>query len=259
MLPKNLLDNPLILSVLFHPRPARMGSRDPNTSDGTIPAGEDILIGYRLYAHPDARATLLFFHGNGEIAPDYDQIAPLFHGAGAALLVVDYRGYGWSTGKPLVSAVLPDAEKAAAAVPDILQAAGLSALPLYLMGRSLGSIPAIHLARHQPQAFKGLVIESGIGEVIPLLSRLGLPLAPLKNFKDPFGNLPKMREVDLPLLVIHGERDDLVPISNGEAIYTASPAENKRFLRIPGAGHNDLLFRGMEAYFGALGEFLETP
>lgn len=252
----DLLDNPLILSILFHPRSAAAGHPAGHIHDGTIPVGDDVLIGYRLHIHQRRAPLILFFHGNGEIAPDYDGIAPLYKQAGASLLVVDYRGYGWSTGKPLTSTMLPDAGRVFEAVPGILVAHELEGVPLFVMGRSLGSAPAIHLAHTYPDAFKGLIIESGFAHVLPLLARLGLPVDMLSGLPDPIGNAHKMQSINLPLLIIHGEKDRVIPFENGQTLYDASPAADKRFKRFRPAGHNDLLYWADE-YFDALGDFIQ--
>jgi alpha-beta hydrolase superfamily lysophospholipase len=254
-----LLDNPLVQSILFYPRPDQAGgSILPDTCDGTIPVEEGIVLGYRLYAHRAVAPVILYFHGNGEIASDHDFIARHYHAAGASLLVVDYRGYGWSTGQPRISALLSDVKPVLDALPDVLKQAGLTDQTLVVMGRSLGSAPAIHLAWHYPARVKGIIIESGFAHAIPLLARLGLPSSLLANVPDPIGNARKMSKIDLPLLVIHGEEDNLIPVNNGQALYDASPASIKRIVRIPGAGHNDLLMFGAPTYFAAIQDFLSA-
>jgi hypothetical protein len=250
-------DNPLILSFLFHPRQAKSGSsRMRHVTDSAIPVGEDIVLGYRLYAHKPGKPVIVYFHGNGEIAPDYDDSATLYRHAGASLLVIDYRGYGWSTGRPLVSTLLPDVEKVQQALPAILEKAKLSDSPLFVMGRSLGSACAVHWARHFPETLRGIIIESGFARAIPLLTRLGLPLIGLGSITEPMDNISKLREVSLPLLVIHGEEDMLIPVEEGQDLYDASSAEIKRIVRVQGAGHNDLLYYA-EEYFAAITTFIE--
>jgi fermentation-respiration switch protein FrsA (DUF1100 family) len=253
----NLLDNPLVQSILFYPRAAQSGtSRLPVVHDGTIPVEEDIVLGYRLYAHLTGAPLILYFHGNGEIASDHDYFADEYRRAGASLLVVDYRGYGWSTGQPKVSALIADVDPILAALPGILAQAGLSGGALVVMGRSLGSAPAIQAAHAYPERFKGLIIESGFAHAIPLLARLGVPAEVLAGLPDPIGNVRKIAEIGLPLLVIHGERDSLIPVANGQALYDASPAAHKRILRVPAAGHNDLLMADPDGYFAAIAQFL---
>jgi fermentation-respiration switch protein FrsA (DUF1100 family) len=252
-----LLDNPLLQSILFYPRAAQPGSsRLPGVQDGTIPVEDGIVLGYRLYAHTAGAPVILYFHGNGEIASDHDYYAGEYQLAGASLLVVDYRGYGWSTGQPKVSALVADVDPVLAALPEVLAQAGLSGEVLVVMGRSLGSVPAIQAAYASPERFKGLIIESGFAHTIPLLARLGVPAEVLAGLPDPIGNARKIAEIGLPLLVIHGERDSLIPVANGQALHDASPAADKRILRIPGAGHNDLLMADPDGYFAAIAQFL---
>jgi pimeloyl-ACP methyl ester carboxylesterase len=124
------------------------------------------------------------------------------------------------------------------------------------MGRSLGSAPAIHAAHHYPARVKGVIIESGFAHAIPLLARLGLPAHLLANLPDLMGNIHKITEINLPLLVIHGEEDNLIPVNNGQALYDQSPASTKRILRVNGAGHNDLLMVAAQSYFAAIADFL---
>jgi alpha-beta hydrolase superfamily lysophospholipase len=250
------LDNPLILTFLFHPRPA-----EPNTSrldkvfDGAIEVEQDVLLGYRLYAHEPGAPIILLFHGNGEVAPDYDDVAPLYRHAGASLMVVDYRGYGWSTGTPLVSKLLPDVEAVYELLPDVLAEAGLAGSPLIVMGRSLGSACAVELASRHPGALKGMIIESGFAHVVPLLARLGLPMIDRVGVSDPINNIGKMTLMSVPLLIIHGEEDTLIPVEEGQALHDASPATLKTIKRVRGAGHNDLLYYA-EEYFAAIADFI---
>jgi pimeloyl-ACP methyl ester carboxylesterase len=254
----SLFDNPVIHSALFHPRPARPGYSSLSTvRDGVIPVEDGVELGYRLYVHAPAAPVILYFHGNGEIASDHDMFAPRYRNAGASLLVVDYRGYGWSTGTPRVSALLSDAEIVVSAVPPIVQEAGLSDHALFVMGRSLGSASAIHAAYTYPERFRGMIIESGFSNAPRLLSNLGIPAGLVGAIlPDPVGNEHKLSTLTQPLLVIHGERDTLLPIRNAEELIAASASVDKRFERIPGAGHNDLTFFGMAQYFGAIATFL---
>ncbi len=249
--------HPLIQAALFHPRPDYPGySRLPDARDGTIPVEDGVELGYRLYPYQPGAPVILYFHGNGEIASDHDAFARDYHFAGASLLVVDYRGYGWSTGTPKVSALLGDVAPVMDALPGILAAAKLSDQKLIVMGRSLGSAPAIQAAHAYPDRVRGIIVESGFAHTFPLLARLGLPVERLAHLPDPIGNVRKIAEIHLPLLVIHGENDELIPVANGQALYDASPAAHKHLLRIPGAGHNDLLFVALDRYFRAIAQFV---
>src|SRR5690606_20126082 len=105
------LDAPQIVNNLFFPRKTMMNVDDTdNFKDGLIEIEDGISLGYRMYTYHSSAPVLLYFHGNGEVASDYTGIAPHYHAAGVSLLVVDYRGYGWSSGTPLTSRMLPDAQ-----------------------------------------------------------------------------------------------------------------------------------------------------
>ncbi len=246
-------DHPRVLSTLFYPREARSGSsRLPNATDGTIAVDEAVSLGYRLFLHEPESPLILHFHGNGEVAADYDGVAPLFHEIGVSLLVVDYRGYGWSTGTPTVSTLLSDAEMVVKAMPEVLQSHGITSKRYFVMGRSLGSAPAIHAMHTFPEKFAGLIVESGFGRATNLFRRLGLPEEVTAKMQDPVGNDVKIRSIKMPVLIIHGEEDTLLPISHSELLYENSASTDKKFLRIPHAGHNNLSAHGKDKYLRAI-------
>lgn len=258
------LDAPEITNTLFFVRrtPAEPTNDGSNgLLDGRVHVTDEISVGYRLYRHLPTSPLLLFFHGNGEIATDYEEIAPIYHVAGASLLVVDYRGYGWSTGVPRTTQMLPDAEKVLQAMPDILEKAGINAeVPLFVMGRSLGSAPAIYLAYKHPQRFHGLIIDSGYADAPSLFRRLGTML-PAEYEEDdtlPLYNGSKMQRISLPLLVIHGGQDAIIPVSEGRTLYesAATVEDDKELVVILSAGHNNLMSTAPNEYFGALRRFI---
>jgi hypothetical protein len=215
-----------------------------------------VLLGGRLYpAEPEA-PVLLFFHGNGEIAADYDDIAPLYQRLGLNLLVMDYRGYGASSGRPTVFNLLADAVTIFASLTDLLAGYGLSPARLYVMGRSLGSAPAIEIARQAGEQLAGLIVESGFADTLALLARLGLRVSGLTEAQAGVGNAAKLSQVTIPTLIIHGADDFLIPAADGEELYRCCAAADKRLVLIPGAGHNDLMLVGMQAYFQAIREFV---
>jgi pimeloyl-ACP methyl ester carboxylesterase len=254
-----LLDRPEVSRVLFHPR------RDPpnrplplRVRSLQIQVDEGIAVSARLHRANLDGPTILFFHGNGEIAADYDGISPLYTNLGINLLVVDYRGYGSSDGQPRASHLLTDAVTTYNKVDSILVENELRAKPLFVMGRSLGSAAAIEIARHADGGIAGLIIESGFAYTLPLLTTLGLRMG-LKGgdeAREGFGNLEKIAQVHVPTLIIHGQDDWLIPVNNGRALYEHSGATEKRLVTIPHAGHNDLLFTGQKPYFDALRAFV---
>jgi alpha-beta hydrolase superfamily lysophospholipase len=259
----HVLDMPMVTDHLFHVRktPPHTHPNPDKVKDGTVAVAEDVEIGYRLYLHTTTAPLLLYFHGNGEIATDYEGFAPYYHVAGVSLLVVDYRGYGWSTGLPKTTQLLPDAQKVFDALATIHADCGLAPdRPVFVKGRSLGSAPAIYLARQNSDQLKGLIVESGYSDAPSLFRRLGIPVpdVPKRDITLPLYNADKMRAVTLPLLVIHGGADTLIPVTHGRELFAASPVVDKELLVIDGAGHNDLLMRGTAKYFDAVRRFVQA-
>lgn len=248
-----LLDRPEVLNAIFHPR-GQWGLPLPRDDENAprIEVCAGIHIGTRFHTIAGAKATLLFFHGNGEIAADYDELGPLYNQLGINFLVADYRGYGRSNGQPTVSAMMGDCHIILAYVHNWLGKHGQSG-PLIVMGRSLGSASALELAASHPEQIDGLIVESGFAHAEPLLELLGVDARRL-GFKEEqgFGNLNKIRRYAGPTLIIHAQYDHIIPFSDGEALHDASAAPHKRLLRIDGANHNDIFARGLRPYLQAV-------
>ncbi len=254
-----ILDRPEVSRVLFHPRRDSPHRPIPlRVRSVRFQVDEEITVSGRLHRAKLDGPTILFFHGNGEIAADYDGISPLYTGLGINLLVVDYRGYGSSDGQPTASQLLADAVEVYETTKSVLLRHELKARPLFIMGRSLGSAAAIEIAWHARDDIDGLIIESGFAYTLPLLATLGLrmELAGADEAHNGFGNLDKIAQVRKPTLIIHGQDDWLIPVENAHALHERSGATDKRLVTIPGAGHNDLLFTGQTPYFEALRRFV---
>jgi pimeloyl-ACP methyl ester carboxylesterase len=252
-----LLDRPEVSRVLFHPRrdvPGR--ALPPGVHTVRVEVDQGLGVGGRLYADGAGGPALLYFHGNGEIASDYDGIAPLYNRMGINLLVMDYRGYGFSDGQPLASHLVADALTVYEATAHLLAEHGLSCERLFVMGRSLGSAAAIEIALHAGEEIAGLIIESGFAYTFALLATLGVRVQGADEARDGFGSLAKIAQIHVPTLIIHGEADWLIPVENGRALYEHCGATDKRLVTIPRAGHNDLLFTGQRVYLEALQAFV---
>jgi pimeloyl-ACP methyl ester carboxylesterase len=247
------LDAPEVLLRLFHPRPeASLRRADPAARDLLIPVAENVAVGARFHPAAAAAPTLLFFHGNGEIVADYDELAPFYRSQGVNFFPVDYRGYGHSTGTPTVSAMMRDCHVILAFARQWLPETGYRG-PLMVMGRSLGSASALELAAAYPDRVAGLILESGFAYAGPLLQLLGVDLEALGyQEKAGFRNVDKIRAYPGPTLIIHAEHDHIIPCSDGQALYDASAATDKTLLKIPHANHNDILLQGFGEYMAAI-------
>lgn len=260
------LDRPEVLAFLFHPRPepgttaaAPPPGKDriPSRADVLIPVEPDVSIGGRFHIADKAFCNILFFHGNGEIVADYDELGEVYNRIGANFLAVDYRGYGRSSGSPSVTAMMQDCHRIFDFAVDWLKQHDCSG-PLVVMGRSLGSASALELAAGYPERIAGLIVESGFAYASPLLALLGIDPAAI-GFREETGfrNVDKIAAFKGPTLVIHAEFDHIIPFSEGRRLYEASAAEQKILLKIPGANHNDIHYRGFEAYMQATKELVD--
>ena len=249
------LDRPEVLMFLFHPRPepdvtsfqtAQSETRIAGREDIMIPVQEAIAIGARFHMAEKSGGNLLFFHGNGEIVADYDELGAVYNQMGINLLAVDYRGYGRSGGKPTVTAMMQDCHIIFHFVQNWLKQNNFCG-PILLMGRSLGSASVLELAAAYKNSIGG-----------PLLALLGIDSASL-GFKEEegFRNVDKINYFDKPTLIIHAEFDHIIPYSDGQTLYDACPSGDKKLLKISGANHNDIFMRGMQKYLAAVNEIVE--
>ena len=252
-----VLDRPEVLTLLFHPRkesgrtvPAFALTRDIETDDG-------IHIGARLYLTDPDSPHILFFHGNGEIAEDYDDNECSYRNFGLNFLVIDYRGYGRSNGMPGISSMFSDAHYVFKHFLRWLEQNQRKG-PLWIMGRSLGSASAIELAAAYPDKINGLIIESGFAHTLPLLQRLGINTE-IYGIEDlrVFSNADKLTRFSGPTLIIHGEYDQIIPLQHGKDLFTRSAAIRKKINIINGADHNTLLLIGGKAYFEIIRDFID--
>ncbi len=247
------LDHPDALAAIFHPRP-ELSPPPPHdgVSDHLIPVAPEINVGARFHCTSAKGANVLFFHGNGEIAADYDNLGPIFNQMDINLLAADYRGYGRSGGSPTVSGMMADChvilEYARTWLDDNSHTG-----PIIIMGRSLGSASALELAAAHARHLDGLIIESGFAYAAALLRLLGIDPQRI-GFKEESGfvNLDKIRCYTGPTLIIHAEYDHIIPFSDGQALFDASPSATKQLLKISGANHNDILMHGFNAYMQSI-------
>jgi uncharacterized protein len=249
----SVFDRPEISLYLFHPRAEDGGSSVmKNVYNLEIPVDEGIFVGARFFSHGKVSPTILFFHGNGEIVDDYTDIGSMFTRLGINFFPVDYRGYGRSNGSPTVSSMMNDGHVIYRYARDWLKKNGYTGRFL-VMGRSLGSAPAIDLASSHNSEIDGLIIESGFALTLPLLRLLGVNIGDLGvREEDSPGNINKIKKVTVPTLVIHAERDHIIPFSDGQALYASCAAKQKKFLAIPEANHNTIFAYGLDDYLEAV-------
>lgn len=203
----------------------------------------------------DGRITLLWFHGNaGNISHRVDNIMLLNRTLGVNIMIIDYRGYGRSEGSPSEKGLYTDAE---AAIEFLVSERNVDPEnELVLFGRSLGAAVAVEMAvRHRARA---LILESGFTSVKDMAHRAYpfLPMGLLINMVEArYDTISKIRNVDYPVMVLHGDQDEIVPFELGLELFEAA-SNPKTFYRIQGAGHNDTYHVGGQPYFEALRRFM---
>jgi fermentation-respiration switch protein FrsA (DUF1100 family) len=201
----------------------------------------------------EARGVLLFFHGNaGNISHRLESIA-IFNGLGLDVLIVDYRGYGQSTGKPSEQGTYQDAR---AAWDYLVDRRGVAPGRIVVFGRSLGGAVGAWLAAHLPEAATpaAVIIESSFTSGADMARRL-YPIYParlLTRLKYPVADF--VAHLRSPVLVVHSRDDEIIPFAMGRAVYDAAPAP-KSFLELRG-DHNAGFWISRSVYAPGLDRFL---
>lgn len=213
--------------------------------------------GIRLHGwfvpHSEARSTLIWFHGNaGNIAHRVENLKLLHDKVKVNVFIFDYRGYGRSQGQPSEAGTYLDGEAALAFAFERLH---IGAGTIVLFGRSLGAAVAVEVAGRY--AVQAVILESPFASIREM-ARVVLPFVPIGALlQTRYDVVEKIQLVKTPILVLHGDRDEIVPFSQGVMVFDAAP-QPKKFYKIAGAGHNDTYIVGADAYFRELRNFIDA-
>lgn len=217
---------------------SELGFRETGLSTGD---GLSLLSWYRP---PDGAAPVVaYFHGNGgNIGYRADRMMR-FAAQRFGMLLLEYRGYGGNPGTPSEAGLYADAEAAL----DFLHSEGVPAKRLVLYGESLGSGVALHMAAGREIA--ALILEAPFTRLADAAG-YHYPFVPVSLLlRDRFDSLSKIGHVRAPILILHGERDRVIPVQFGRALFAAAP-EPKEGWFSPDGGHEDLAhFGGLDAVF----------
>ncbi len=215
----------------------------------TLTADDGVRLDGWFLPREQARATLLFFHGNaGNLSHRLDSLR-LFHDLGLAVLIIDYRGYGRSEGKPSEAGIYQDAEAAWRYLTETRQ---LPPGRILLLGRSFGGAVAGYLASRHPAL--GVVLESTFTSAPELASRL-YPWIPARWLtRVDYDTRARLADMRMPVMVIHSRQDDLIPFAQGQALFTEARPP-KRFLELNGS-HNNGVADSRQRYRQGLDGFI---
>ena len=245
----SVLDDVSISMNAFYPR-KNWSSTPPGASDHAVVVADEISLSCRFFPVRNEAPTVLFFYGNGETATDYNGIALFYNQTGLNFFISDYRGYGDSGGWPSFTGMLADSRKVLDYTANMLESEGHTGR-IFVMGRSMGRHSAFELAANCGERLAGVIIESGR----PILGNFVYGLPPQQGQALEAAYLAKVSSITIPSLVIHGELDELAPVQQAVEMHQAFQSEDKRLLTVPNAGHNDLLYYGLNEYFAAIKEF----
>ncbi len=240
---------------LYHPDRLPADLSPPSWASRAQEVWMDCEDGVRIHGlwwpEPEGAPVILFLHGNAQEVYSWslmhEELAPL----GFRLLLIDYHGYGKSGGEPHEAGLYLDGK----ASMQWLHERGVDDPDIVVFGKSLGGGVACEIARGRE--LKALVLEStftSLKRVARKLFPFLPPGIPLGETYDSIGKLPRIR---CPLLVIHGDRDELIPVGEGLDLFEAA-AEPKELYLVQGAGHNDVFMVAGPEYARRIAGFLEA-
>ena len=205
----------------------------------------DALTLHGWFVPGSRRETLLWCHGNaGNIGDRLDQLKLLHDRLDINIFIFDYRGYGKSQGRPTEDGTYRDAHGAL----DYLRSRyDVDGDRIVVFGQSLGGAIAVDLACRNK--IMGLILEATFTSLIDIYEM------PPRAFPVKYDSYSKIKRVKAPLLMLHGDKDDVVPFESGYTLFKAAN-EPKKFCAIKGGMHNDNYIVGGEGYFTAINEFI---
>ncbi|ONM46922.1 alpha/beta hydrolase [Nocardia donostiensis] len=207
-------------------------------TDLSIPTADGQTLHAWWLRSPRSVGHVLFGHGNAGNIGDRVPIYALLTEAGFDVLAFDYRGYGRSTGRPDEPGTALDAR---AARKVLLEQPGVAEERVLYLGKSLGGAVMTELAVVHPPA--GLILMSTFTG-LRAVARSLYPFLPAPLIPDAYPTLRRIGALRAPLLLMHGDNDELIPLSHADRIYAAAP-EPKQLVIYPGAGHNDIIAQAM--------------
>ena len=244
----------LVNALAFHPSRAILSVPTvfPGIEEVALEASDGTRLEAFLRRHPMKKRLVLFFHGNaGNAYGRLGDLQALSEATASSVLLLSYRGYGKSEGTPSERGVYLDAEAALRYARDTL---GFPEQQIFLLGRSLGSAVAIHLAQHQQLA--GLILVSPFTSGRDMAREIGLGwLAGIAGA--PFNSSDKIADISSPVLFIHGEADTIISIEMGRQLFDACPSGQKAFRAVSGAGHNNIIAVAGESYWTWMRTFMD--
>ncbi len=228
------------------PPPAWAG----NAEEVWMRCGDGVRIHGLWWREPEGAPAILFLHGNAQEVYSWSLVREELQPLGYRMLLIDYHGYGKSGGEPHENGLYLDGKAAL----EWLRERGIEEGDTVVFGKSLGGAVACEIA--QGRQLKALVLESTFTSLKSVARKLfpflpkGIPLG------ETYDSISKIGRARCPVMVIHGDRDELIPVEEGMELFEAAP-EPKELYLVRGAGHNDVSLTAGGEYARRIASFLE--
>ncbi|TAJ91377.1 alpha/beta hydrolase [bacterium] len=215
-------------------------------------AGDGVRLNGWFVPHPGSPVTLLWFHGNtGNISHRLENIKLLHQKVKINVFIFDYRGYGRSGGRISEEGTYRDGESA---LRYLRTREDVDLKGIVFFGRSLGAAVAADLATREKCL--ALILETPFASIREM-ARVAFPFLPIGPLlRTRYETVEKVKKIKVPLFVLHGDKDEVVPLEQGKKVFEAAP-QPKEFYTIRGAHHNDTYIVGGDDYFATLKDFID--
>ena len=244
-----------IINSIFYPRKS-FSKQDEQ--DLLVTVANGVEVGVRLFLENLKNPIILYFHGNAELAREYDSIASIYNKYNLNLVVSDYRGYGLSSGAPDLSNSLKDAILIFDYILSYLKKRQYNG-KIIVMGRSLGSASALEIVSKRCTFVDKCIIESGFATEYPIFSLMNIdPKSINYSLSDGFENLSKLQNYKKPIYFIHAYEDHIIPFSEAEFMLKESGSIKKDLFAVNGADHNNIIMISKESYFQKIKNFIDN-
>lgn len=241
-------------SMIFYPsremvaKPSDWGL---DYSDVQLVSDDGVALHGWYIPHPGAQRAVLFLHGNGGNISHRGDSVPIFHRLGFNVLIIDYRGYGQSEGRPSEAGLYQDA---ASAWRYLTETREFAHQDIVIFGRSLGGAVAAQLASQVDAG--ALILESTLSTARDFAASAFPFLSHVLYVRYDFNSVARLQHVNCPVLVLHSPADQIMPYRLGEKLYAAA-REPKQFVALRG-DHNSGFLLSQPGYEQALGKFIGT-
>jgi fermentation-respiration switch protein FrsA (DUF1100 family) len=243
----------LVRDFLYYPEPLPVDEPPPlwagNGEEVWMRCEDGIRIHGLWWNDPPDAPVILFLHGNAQEVYSWSPVNQELKALGCRMLLIDFHGYGKSGGEPSEQNLYLDGEAAMA----WLKGRGVEDSDIIVFGKSLGGGVACEIARNH--GIRALILESTFTSLASVGRKLFPFLPPGLELGEVYDSINKVRVCGCPVMVIHGDADDLIPVGEGRGLYEAAPGRKDIFL-VPGAGHNDVSMVAGPDYTRRISAFL---